>query len=99
MISESTLLIIVLAPLLAAIAAGIGGRVIGRTGAHLVTIAGVALSCGLAIWVLKQMLVDGAPTYNASVYTWLVSDGVRMEIGFLVDRLTALMMVVVTFVS
>jgi NADH-quinone oxidoreductase subunit L len=99
MISQSTLLIIVLAPLLAAIAAGIGGRVIGRTGAHLVTIAAVALSCGLAIWVLKQMLVDGAPTYNDGVYTWLVSDGVRMEIGFLVDRLTALMMVVVTFVS
>jgi len=99
MISQSTLLIVVLAPLLAAIAAGLGGRVIGRVGAHLVTIAGVALSCGLSIWVLKQLLVDGAPTYNASVYTWLVSDGVRMEVGFLIDRLTALMMVVVTFVS
>ena len=45
------------------------------------------------------MLVDGVPTYNAPVYTWLVSDGITAQIGFLIDRLTALMMVVVTFVS
>ena len=99
MISHTTLLTIVLAPLLAAILAGLGGRVIGRVGAHSVTIAGVALSFGLSAWVLKLLLVDGAPTYDESVYTWLVSDGVHMEVGFLVDRLSALMMVVVTFVS
>jgi NADH-quinone oxidoreductase subunit L len=98
MISESTLLTIVLAPLLAAIVAGLAGRVVGRVGAHSVTIAGVALSFGLSAWVLKQLL-DGAPIFNESVYTWLVSDGIRMEVGFLVDRLSALMMVVVTFVS
>lgn len=98
MISEPTLLTIVLAPLLAAIVAGLAGRVIGRVGAHCITIAGVALSCGLSIWVLK-LLLDGAPIFNESVYTWLVSDGIRMDIGFLVDRLSALMMVVVTFVS
>jgi NADH-quinone oxidoreductase subunit L len=98
MIAESTLLSIVLAPLVAAIVAGLGGRVIGRVGAHSITILGVAVSCGLSIWVLKQLL-DGAPVYDGSVYTWLVSDGIRMEVGFLVDRLTALMMVVVTFVS
>jgi NADH-quinone oxidoreductase subunit L len=98
MISESTLLTIVLAPLLAAIVAGLAGRVIGRVGAHSITIAGVALSCALSIWVLK-LLLDGTPAFNDSVYTWLVSDGVRMEVGFLVDRLSALMMVVVTFVS
>jgi NADH-quinone oxidoreductase subunit L len=98
MISESTLLTIVLAPLFAAIAAGLAGRVIGRVGAHCVTIAGVALSCALSIYVLK-LLLDGAPIFNESVYTWLVSDGVSMEVGFLVDRLSALMMVVVTFVS
>ncbi len=98
MISESTLLTIVLAPLFAAIAAGLAGRVIGRVGAHCVTIAGVALSCGLSIYVLK-LLLDGAPIFNEAVYTWLVSDGIRMEVGFLVDKLSALMMVVVTFVS
>jgi len=98
MISESTLLTIVLAPLLAAIVSGLAGRVVGRVGAHCITIAGVALSCALSIYVLK-LLLDGAPTFNGSVYTWLVSDGMKMEVGFLVDRLSALMMVVVTFVS
>jgi NADH-quinone oxidoreductase subunit L len=99
MIQESILLTIVLAPLFAAILAGLAGRVIGRVGAHSVTIAGVALAFGLSAYVLKQLLVDGVPTYDGSVYTWLVSDGIRMEVGFLVDHLTALMMVVVTFVS
>ncbi|HEU4604517.1 MAG TPA: NADH-quinone oxidoreductase subunit L [Steroidobacteraceae bacterium] len=98
MISQSTLLIIVLAPLIAALLAGLAGKVIGRIGAHTVTIAGVAISCGLSIYVLSQLL-HGAPTFNESVYTWLVSDGIRMDVGFLIDRLSALMMVVVTFVS
>jgi NADH-quinone oxidoreductase subunit L len=98
MIQESILLTIVLAPLFAAILAGLAGRVIGRVGAHSVTIAGVALSFALSAYVLKQLL-EGVPTYDGSVYTWLVSDGIRMEVGFLVDHLTALMMVVVTFVS
>jgi NADH-quinone oxidoreductase subunit L len=99
MISQSVLLTIVLAPLFAAIAAGIAGKVIGRVGSHTVTIAGVALSFGLSAYVLKQLVVDGAPVVNESVYTWLVSDGMRMEIGFLVDNLSAMMMTVVTFVS
>ncbi len=99
MIQQSVLLTIVLAPLIAAILAGLLGRVIGRVGAHTVTIAGVGISFALSAYVLKLILVDGAPVVNESVYTWLVSDGIRMEVGFLVDRLTALMMVVVTFVS
>jgi NADH-quinone oxidoreductase subunit L len=99
MISQSVLLTIVLAPLLAAIAAGLAGKVIGRVGAHSVTIAGVALSFGLSAYVLKLLLVDGAPVVNETVYTWLVSDGIRMEVGFLVDNLSAMMMTVVTFVS
>ena len=98
MIQENILLTIVLAPLLAAIVAGLAGRVVGRIGAHTVTIAGVALSFALSAYVLKQLL-DGVLIYDGSVYTWLVSDGIRMEVGFLVDHLTALMMVVVTFVS
>jgi NADH-quinone oxidoreductase subunit L len=98
MISQTSLLTIVLAPLIAALIAGLAGRLVGRIGAHCVTIAGVALSFVLSVLVLEQLL-EGAPTVNESVYTWLVSGGIRMEIGFLVDRLTALMMVVVTFVS
>jgi NADH-quinone oxidoreductase subunit L len=98
MISQTFLLTIVLAPLLAAIVAGLAGRVIGRVGAHCITIAGVAVSFALSAWVLK-LLLEGAPVFNEGVYTWLVSDGIRMEVGFLVDRLSAMMMVVVTFVS
>jgi NADH-quinone oxidoreductase subunit L len=95
---EQTLLAIVLAPLAAAIAAGLFGRVIGRAGAHTVTILGVAISFALSVKVLWG-LMHGVPVFDGPVYTWLVSDGMRMEVGFLVDRLSALMMVVVTFVS
>jgi NADH-quinone oxidoreductase subunit L len=97
--NPTVLLAIALLPLAAAILAGLGGRVIGRAGAHTVTCLAVAISCALSVSVLKQIYWDGVPSYDASVYTWLVSDGMRMEVGFLVDRLTALMMVVVTFVS
>jgi len=95
---EQTLLAIVLAPLAAAIVAGLLGRVVGRAGAHTVTIVGVAISFGLSAKVFWELL-GGAPAFDGPVYTWLVSDGLRMEIGFLIDRLSALMMVVVTFVS
>ena len=92
-------LTIVLAPLLAAVVAGLFGKQIGRAGAHWITILAVGLSCLLSVYVLYQLYWGGAEPENISVYTWAVTDGLRMEIGFLVDRLTALMMVVVTFVS
>ena len=92
-------LTIVLAPLLAAVIAGLFGKRIGRAGSHWVTILGVGLSCALSFYVLYQMLWGGAVAENLYLYTWAVADGLRMEIGFLVDRLTALMMAVVTFVS
>ena len=92
-------LTIVLAPLAAAIVAGLAGKKIGRAGAHWITIIGVGLSCALSLLVLKNMFWGGAEAENISVYTWAVTDGLRMEVGFLVDRLTALMMCVVTFVS
>ena len=96
---QNVYLAIPLAPLIAAILAGLFGRVIGRTGAHTVTILGVAVAFGLSVWTLLGQLEPGAVPYNASVYTWLVTDGLRMEVGFLIDHLTALMMCVVTFVS
>jgi NADH-quinone oxidoreductase subunit L len=96
--NQNLLLAIPLAPLAAAIIAGLAGRLIGRTAAALLTIAGVAASCVLSIQVLLALL-HGTPPWNGTVYTWLVSEGVHMQVGFLVDRLTALMMVVVTFVS
>src|SRR5580700_1798806 len=97
--NPTLLLLIPMLPLIAAVLAGVFGRVIGRVGSHTVTIAFVAISCALSIYVLKQLYVDGVPTYNAPVYTWLISDGVHMDVGFLIDRLSAMMMVVVTFVS
>jgi len=92
-------LTIVLAPLAAAVVAGLFGKQIGRAGSHWITILAVGLSCALSMVVLKEMFWGGAVAENISVYTWAVTDGLRMEVGFLVDRLTALMMVVVTFVS
>ncbi len=92
-------LTIVLAPLAAAIIAGLAGKKIGRAGAHWVTIAGVGTSCVLSLLVLKNMFWGGAVAENIPVYTWAATDGLNMGVGFLVDRLTALMMAVVTFVS
>ncbi|MGA8203728.1 MAG: NADH-quinone oxidoreductase subunit L, partial [Woeseiaceae bacterium] len=92
-------LAIVLAPLIASIVAGLAGKKIGRAGAHWITILGVGLSCVLSLYVLKQMYWGGAGPENVDVYTWAVTDGLKMEVGFLVDRLTVLMMSVVTFVS
>jgi NADH-quinone oxidoreductase subunit L len=96
---EKLYLAIPLAPLIGAIIAGLFGRQIGRTGAHTVTILGVAISFVLSLIVLKHIVIDDAGPFNGSVYTWMVSDGVRFEIGFLIDRLTALMITVVSFVS
>jgi len=96
---ERLYLAIVLFPLAAAVLAGLFGRQIGRAGAHSVTILGVGISFAMSLLVLKAQWFDGMAAYNAPVYTWAVVDGVTMNVGFLVDRLTALMMVVVTSVS
>ncbi len=98
-ISKSILLLIVLAPLLGAIIAGLFGRRIGRVGAHAVTIAGVATSCALSAYVLWQLVGQGAAPFNENVYTWFQVGGIEAHVGFMVDNLTAMMMVVVTFVS
>ncbi|MEH6458876.1 NADH-quinone oxidoreductase subunit L [Chitinimonas sp. JJ19] len=91
-------LLIALFPLFGAIVAGLFGRVIGRAGAHWVTILGVAASCAGSFYVLFDLL-NGGEAYNGNVYTWLTVDGLDVAVGFLVDKLTAMMMVVVTFVS
>src|ERR1700728_1527505 len=96
---QSIYLSIALAPLAAAIIAGLFGRSIGKSGAHGITILCVGTSCVLSFYVLYQILFNGLAPYNGTVYTWLVSDGVNMNVGFLIDRLSAMMMVVVTFVS
>ncbi|MGY0503938.1 NADH-quinone oxidoreductase subunit L [Luteimonas sp. e5] len=98
-LSTTQLLIIVLAPLLGSVIAGLFGRQVGRAGAHSVTIAGVAVSFVLSAHVLWQLVGQGADTYNQNLYTWFEVGDYSAHVGFLVDKLTAMMMVVVTLVS
>ncbi len=96
---QSIYLIIVLAPLIACIVAGLFGKSIGRVGAHSITILGVGISCVLSCYVLYAQVFGGLEPFNGTVYTWLLSDGLQLNVGFLIDRLSAMMMAVVTFVS
>lgn len=96
--TQSLLLTIVLAPLLGSIIAGFFGRRIGRNWSHRAAIAGVSIAFFLSLWVLKLVVMDGA-TYNQAVYQWLKVGSLSIEVGFMVDSLTAVMMAVVTFVS
>ena len=97
--TPNLLIAIPLLPLVAALIAGLAGRRIGRAASAGVTILAVGISCALSLYVAKLIFLDGVPASDITVYTWLVSDGIRFQVGFLVDRLTALMMVVVNFVS
>jgi NADH-quinone oxidoreductase subunit L len=94
---QTLYLIVPLAPLFGAIVAGLFGKLVGRTGAHVVTIAGVAVSFVASVLVFQDVLAGH--TYNGTVYTWMALGDLRFEVGFLIDALTAMMMLVVTFVS
>ena len=96
-ISQNLLLTVPMAPLVGAIVAGLFGKAVGRQGAHTVTILGVLVSFICSAVALMQVL-DGA-RFSGTIYEWAVLGGLKMEVGFLVDGLTAMMMVVVTFVS
>jgi len=98
-ISKNVLLVVVLAPLLGSIIAGLFGRQVGRAGAHWVTIIGVAVSCALSCWVLYQLAGQGASPFNQNLYTFFEVGSYSAHVGFMIDNLTAMMMVVVTFVS
>jgi len=102
-LSVTTLLAVPLAPLAGALLAGIlgtalGGNWIGRRLTHTLTILGVLVSFVISVLTLKSVVQDGAHL-NETLYTWMVVGGLKMEIGFLIDGLTAMMMCVVTFVS
>ena len=102
-LNATQLLMVPLAPLLGSVLAGIlgtalGGRRIGRGVSHSVTILGVFISLVISAMTLYSVAVEGA-RFNETIYTWMVVDGFKMEVGFLVDGLTAMMMCVVTFVS
>jgi NADH-quinone oxidoreductase subunit L len=91
------LLIVPFAPLLGALIAGLFGRFIGRTASHRITIGLMIVSCVGAFMVLHDVM--NGYRFNGNLYTWMVSDGVQFNVGFLIDSLSAMMMVVVTFVS
>lgn len=95
---ELIYLCIPLAPLLGAIAAGLFGKQLGRTNSHRITILGVSIALTLSILVAFDTIGEGH-TYNGAVYTWAVIKDFRFEIGFLIDNLSAMMMLVVSFVS
>ena len=97
-LSQNLLLTVPLAPLAGALLAGLAGKWIGRRGSHIVTILGVLISFICSMVVLRAVGGEGA-RFNATIYEWMVVGGLKMEIGFLVDGLTAMMMCVVTFVS
>ena len=102
-LNASMLLAVPLAPLLGALVAGVlgtqfGGNLIGRRMSHSLTIGGVLLSFILSAITLDSVVNHGA-RFNETIYTWMVVGGLKMEVGFLVDGLTAMMMCVVSFVS
>jgi len=102
-LNASTLLAVPMAPLVGAVLAGIfgtqfGGNWIGRRLTHSITILGVLIAFILSASTLKSVAIDGA-RFNETLYTWMTVGGLSMEVGFMVDGLTAMMMCVVTFVS
>ncbi|APR36392.1 NADH-quinone oxidoreductase subunit L [Paraburkholderia sp. SOS3] len=96
-LNENLLLAIPLASLAGSLIAGLFGKTIGRAGAHSVTILGVAISFVLSVIVFLD--VQNGGSFNATIYEWMTIGKLKFEVGFLVDSLTAMMMVVVTFVS
>ena len=90
-------LLVPLAPLAGAILAGLFGKTIGRAGSHMATILGVAVAFVTSIVIFQD--VQAGNTFNGTLYTWMVAGGIHFEVGFQIDALTVMMMLVVTFVS
>ena len=95
----NTYLIIVLAPLFGSIIVGLAGNRLGRKASHLITILGVAISTALSLFVFNHHVLNDGDIFNQNLYTWMQIGGLNISVGFLVDNLTALMLVVVSFVS
>ena len=94
----NNLLVVPFAPLVGSIAAGLFGKAIGRRGSHVLTILGVLIAFIFSAMTLQAVVQDGAH-FNQTVYEWMTLGSLKMEVGFMVDGLTAMMMCVVTFVS
>ena len=92
-------LTIVLAPLIGSIFAGFLGNVLGRKTTHSITILGVLISTVLSLYAFNYHVLEGNSAFNQNIYTWLAFGDLSISVGFLVDNLTAVMLVVVSFVS
>ena len=96
---ENTYLTIVLAPLIGAIIVGLAGNRLGRILSHSIAILGVTVSTVLALYVFNHHVLEGAGVFNENIYTWMQVGGLNMSVGFLVDNLTSVMLLVVSFIS
>ena len=94
---QNLYLLVPLAPLVGAILAGLFGKALGRNWTHRITIALVAVSFAASVAIFKDVLAGHQ--FNGTVYKWMTSGDTSFEVGLLIDRLTVLMMLVVTFVS
>ena len=101
---QSLLLVAAFTPLVGAILAGLFGTQfmgarLGRVASHRITILGVLISFIASCLVAQQAFEAKEAIFNQALYTWAVADGIKFDVGFLIDRLTVTMMLVVTFVS
>ena len=92
-------IIAVIAPLMGSMIAGLAGKKIGKSGAHWVTIIGVAIAVICSAYLFKLTVIDGIPAANFTVYTWASGGSFNFNVGFLIDRLSTIMMLTVTIVS
>ena len=96
---EQIYLIIALAPLVGAIFAGFFGSLFGRMATNVVTILGVLISTVLSMYVFNYHVLEGGDAFNENIYTWMQIGNLNISVGFLIDNLTAVMLVIVSFVS
>lgn len=90
---------IILLPLLASVLTGLFGKMMGRTLSHRFAVSAVGIAFFLSCWVLYAIVTQNVQALNTTLYTWGKSGGISFQIGFLIDQLSSLMMVVVSFVS
>lgn len=96
---STILLLTILSPFTGSVLAGIGGHRIGNRASHWVTILGMAIAFACAVYFFSEIVLNSAPTFHHTFYVWGSSSGFQFNVGFLVDRLTAVMMLTVTTVS
>jgi NADH-quinone oxidoreductase subunit L len=96
---KQIMLVVVFAPLIGCLIAGLLGKKIGKAGAHTVTILAMLVAFAGALWLTKVFVLDGTSAVNFNLYTWAKVDLLPFQVGFLLDNLSVLMLLTVTFVS